>query len=80
MIITAANDFVGEVHGRMPVILERADFDGWLYRSSGIELLTPASNDLLLRWPVSKRVNSSRASDEDATLIDRIELAMEKLA
>src|SRR5580704_16220865 len=75
MIITAANDFVGEVHDRMPVILEQAGFDGWLDRSSGIELLTPAPNDLLVRWPVSKRVNSSRASDEDATLIDRIELA-----
>ena len=75
MIITAANDFVAEVHDRMPVILEPAGFDGWLDRSSGIELLTPAPNDLLVRWPVSKRVNSSRASDEDATLIDRIELA-----
>src|ERR1700693_2716240 len=75
MIITAANDFVAEVHDRMPVILEPAGFDGWLDRSSGIELLTPAPNDLLVRWPVSKRVNSSRASDEDPTLIDRIELA-----
>jgi putative SOS response-associated peptidase YedK len=34
MIITAANDFVGEVHGRMPAILEQAGFDGWLDRSS----------------------------------------------
>jgi putative SOS response-associated peptidase YedK len=76
MIITAANDFVGEVHDRMPVILEPGGFDGWLDRSSGVELLTPAPNDLLVRWPVSKRVNSSRANDEDATLIDRIELAI----
>jgi putative SOS response-associated peptidase YedK len=75
MIITAANDFVGEVHDRMPVILEQAGFDGWLDRSSGIELLTPAPDNLLVRWPVSKRVNSFRANDEDATLIDRIELA-----
>jgi hypothetical protein len=34
-----------------------------------------ATNDLHVRWPVSKRVSSSRADDEDATLIDRIELA-----
>jgi hypothetical protein len=26
------------------------------------------------RWPVSKRVNSSRASDDDPTLIDKISL------
>jgi hypothetical protein len=35
-------------------------------------LMKPASDDLLRRWPVSKRVNSSRASDDDATLIDRV--------
>jgi hypothetical protein len=35
-----------------------------------------AANDLLQKWPVSKRVNSSRTSDEDATLIDRIDLAV----
>jgi hypothetical protein len=36
-------------------------------------LMKPAEEDVLQRWPVSKRVNSSRASDEDATLIDAIE-------
>jgi putative SOS response-associated peptidase YedK len=33
-----------------------------------------AANDLLQRWPVSKRVNSSKAPAEDSTLIDRIAL------
>jgi putative SOS response-associated peptidase YedK len=75
MIIIEANDFVREVHDRMPVILEAADFDAWLTGGAGSELLKPATNDLLQKWPVSKRVNSSRANDEDATLIDRIELA-----
>jgi hypothetical protein len=41
---------------------------------TGIELLQPAPDDMLQRWPVSKRVNSSKAPAEDATLIDRIEL------
>lgn len=27
------------------------------------------------KWPVAKRVNSSRASDDDPTLIERVELA-----
>jgi hypothetical protein len=31
-------------------------------------------DDTLQRWPVSKRVNSSRASDDDPTLIEKIEL------
>ena len=75
MIVTEANDFVAEVHDRMPVILEPAKFDAWLDRSAGLELLKPATNDVLQKWPVSKRVNSSRTSDEDTTLLDRIELA-----
>ena len=74
MIITAANDFVREVHDRMPVILE-AGFDAWLTGGAGSELLKPAANDLLQMWPVSRRVNSSRTDDEDSTLIDPIELA-----
>jgi hypothetical protein len=28
----------------------------------------------LQRWPVSKRVNSSKADADDATLIERVEL------
>ena len=38
-------------------------------------MLKPASNDFLQRWPVSKRVNSSKADADDATLIERVELA-----
>jgi putative SOS response-associated peptidase YedK len=72
MIITEANAFVAEVHDRMPVLLGDKDFEPWLRGSAGVELLKPAANDLLQRWPVSKRVNSSRAPADDATLIDRI--------
>jgi hypothetical protein len=35
-----------------------------------------ADEDVLQKWPVSKRVNSSRADDEDMTLIDKIALPM----
>jgi putative SOS response-associated peptidase YedK len=41
---------------------------------AGIELLRPAPDEMLQRWPVSKRVNSSKAPADDPTLIDRIEL------
>jgi putative SOS response-associated peptidase YedK len=63
MVITDANEFVGEVHDRMPVVLEPDQFEPWLTGRAGLELLKPAGNDVLQRWPVSKRVNSSRASD-----------------
>jgi putative SOS response-associated peptidase YedK len=38
MIIKSANDFVGEVHDRMPVILEREYFQPWLNGTAGLEL------------------------------------------
>jgi len=56
----------------MPVLLAEKDFEPWLSGGAGLELLKPAAEDLLRRSPVSKRVNSSRAPDDDAALIERI--------
>ena len=41
-------------------------------RSSGLDILKPAANDVLQCWPVSRRVNSSRAPDDDASLIEAV--------
>jgi len=57
------------------VLLAPEQFDAWLDGSAGKEVLVPAPEDMLLKRPVSKRVNSSRAPKEDATLIDPVELA-----
>jgi putative SOS response-associated peptidase YedK len=75
MIICEPNDFVAEVHDRVPILLSANEFEPWLKGEAGLELLKPAPNDLLQKWLVSKRVNSSRASDDDPTLIERVELA-----
>jgi putative SOS response-associated peptidase YedK len=72
MIITNANELASKIHDRMPVLLQSKDFDGWLAGTAGTELLKPAANDYLQAWPVSRRVNNSRAPDDDPTLIDRI--------
>jgi putative SOS response-associated peptidase YedK len=74
MVITEANKFVAEVHDRMPVILEAKDFEQWERGDvkDAAALMKPASEDVLQKWPVSKRVNSSRASDDDATLIEHL--------
>lgn len=76
MIITEPNKFVAEVHDRMPVLLTEKQFDPWLSGEAGVELLKSAPNDFLQKWPVSKRVNSSRADDNDPTLIERVEPAL----
>ena len=74
MIITEPNEFVAEVHDRMPVLLAERDFEPWLTSNAETELLKPEPNDLLQRWPVSKRVNSSKAPAEDTTLIGPISI------
>jgi putative SOS response-associated peptidase YedK len=75
MIITQPNDFVAEVHDRMPVLLMPERFDAWLSGETGADQLKPAPNDYLQRWPVSRRVNSSKADKDDSTLVDAIKLA-----
>jgi putative SOS response-associated peptidase YedK len=56
MIITEPNEFVAEVHDRMPVLLTEGQFAPWRSWEVGTEVLKPALNDYLQRWPVSKRV------------------------
>ena len=72
MLITEPNKFVAEVHDRMPVLLAEKDYEPWLSGKAGLELLKPATENMLQKWPVSKRVNSSRAPDDDPTLIDKV--------
>jgi hypothetical protein len=46
---------------------------GWKRRARSA-YIRPAAEDALQRWPVSKRVNSSKAVADDPTLIDEIAL------
>ena len=50
-------------------------FAPWLSGEAGAGFLKPAPNDYLRRWPVSKRVNSSKADADDPTLIEPVQLA-----
>lgn len=72
MIISEPNDFVAEVHDRTPVLLMRDQFEHWLSGNMGVEELKPAPNDYLQRWTASKRVSSSKAEKDDATLIEPV--------
>lgn len=72
MIVTDANELAAKIHDRMPVLLQKSDFDAWLTGHAGVERLRPAPNDYLQVWPVSRRVNSSRAASDDPTLIYEI--------
>jgi len=63
VVTTEANQLVSQVHNRMPVILEEADWPVWLGEREGDPtalLLRPAQEDVLRLWPVSQLVNSVR--------------------
>jgi putative SOS response-associated peptidase YedK len=73
LITTSANELVGRIHDRMPVILKEADYGRWL----GEEPATPAELKQLLRpfaakqmsmWPVDRRMN--RPDVDDASLLE----------
>ena len=74
MLIIEPNKFVAEVHNRMPIMLDPKDFDQWERGDAkdAAALMKPAEDELLQKWPVSKRVNSSRADENDPTLIEEI--------
>jgi putative SOS response-associated peptidase YedK len=73
MIVTEANPFMSDIHDRMPVFLAPDRLDSWLTGEGGTEILVGASPGLLQAWPVSRRVNSSRAPNDDATLMKAVE-------
>ena len=76
MIITEPNAMLAEVHDRMPVVLEPDNFTPWLEREVGLEILLLCGREgILQRWPVSKRVNSSKAPKEDETLTQPVEMS-----
>lgn len=70
IITTTANGLTEEIHDRMPVLLDAADYDQWLdpgFRDTEKmkALLAPAPDDWLQLTPVSRRVNSPKHDDPD---------------
>ena len=74
MVITEPNKFVAEVHDRMPVVLDESQFEQWMNGTpdEAAELMKPAPEDVLRKWRVSKRINSSRTPKDDPTLIEEV--------
>jgi putative SOS response-associated peptidase YedK len=70
IIVTDASEEVAHIHNRMPVILEQDQIEKWLFGKSGDEVLKPAPEGTLQEHRVSRRVNSSRADENDETLIE----------
>ncbi|MDH3514790.1 MAG: SOS response-associated peptidase, partial [Gammaproteobacteria bacterium] len=75
IIVTSANELIGQIHDRMPVILASQDYDLWL--DPGVHepaqvtpLLKPYPEEEMEMWPVSLQVNSPKHDGE--ALIQRL--------
>jgi putative SOS response-associated peptidase YedK len=78
VITTTPNREMGEIHDRMPVILELSKWNHWLNAAalSDVErrnLLAPSPDETLIRWPVSPAVGSVR--NDHPELLNRVEEA-----
>lgn len=62
VITTEAEDSLGRIHDRMPLMVERERWDEWLdpTRPGDLELLTPAAPGRLEAFPVSTLVSNVR--------------------
>ncbi|MFE6510031.1 SOS response-associated peptidase [Nocardioides sp. NPDC057767] len=62
VITTEAEDSLGRIHDRMPLMVERERWDQWLdpTRPGDVDLLTPAAPGRLEAYPVSTLVSNVR--------------------
>ncbi len=78
ILTTEANEVVGEIHDRMPVILETADESVWLNGGSVDELQNvcdPYPSEDMRAYPVSKRVNNPENDSPD--LLEDIDIGQQ---
>lgn len=69
IITTIANEVLRSIHDRMPLVLEPTNWRMWLDKGQG-KPLRPAADDVLIRWPVSSRVNSP--NHDGSELLDEV--------
>ena len=64
IVTTSANDHMGKIHHRMPMIVEPEDWQLWLGEAGkgAAQLMKPAREDVLEYYRVDPMVNSNRAS------------------
>jgi len=67
IVTTDPNDLMVKIHDRMPVIVEKRDYDRWLEPGDPAQpptdLLRPFPADKMAAWPVSARVGNVRNND-----------------
>jgi putative SOS response-associated peptidase YedK len=65
-----SNELVGEIHDRMPAILEPASYGRWLsLEHNPHDLLISYPSEPMTMWPIFTRVN--KPENDDPSLLDR---------
>src|SRR5262245_43312365 len=71
IITVPSNDLVGQIHNRMPTILEPASYDRWLsVEPDPSDLLISYASEPMTMWPISTRVN--KPENDDPSLLERV--------
>ncbi len=65
IITTAANDFMSQLHHRMPVVLQQNSADRWLAGDDEVLAEAGESSPAFRAWPVDRRVNNARNEGEE---------------
>jgi putative SOS response-associated peptidase YedK len=75
VITTAANELVGQIHDRMPLILAREHYGRWLSdEPDAHELMNSFPAEAMRMWPVSTRVN--KPENDDPEVMNELALDM----
>lgn len=70
LLTCPANELIGTIHDRMPVIIPPSAYQRWLspLEADPHDLLMPYPAEDMAMWPISTRVNSPR--NDDASILD----------
>lgn len=68
LITTEANEYIGQLHHRMPVVLDPALATEWLSGNNELIAAGAPLSPALTAWPVDRRVNNAR--NEGSDLVD----------
>jgi putative SOS response-associated peptidase YedK len=73
ILTTSSNEVMAELHDRMPVILDKADWPKWLGEESATDeellaMLGPSPDQVLKVWPVDKKVGNVRNKGAELAL------------
>jgi putative SOS response-associated peptidase YedK len=74
IITTTANELVGQIHDRMPVILPPDAYDRWLanIEPDPRDLLVQFPSERMKIWPISTRVN--KPENNDPSLLEPVDV------